>query len=265
MMPGRTESLSGFFYTPVLFVTQTSKEMKFTEHELPNDIKWKQICHETIFWAIQQRRPFDDKEAVYFGIKPVPPENLTSVSFCYVSHTSVFREEQKREYIQTKRSDNIWARVELLKQRIGEQTENMKQMYKDGQYDILCANWFESSFAEVRNQFFNDLNAADEEEEWQMVRGRGLVRVPRRKHITLEIFVVLWNFRLNQPLLLPDPFPSVPKQLNKLQHELWADSLQYSDRWNLLWNECKTLILPKSSSIYFEIFCVIYIFRTLFR
>ncbi|CAO4385184.1 unnamed protein product [Caenorhabditis nigoni] len=141
------------------------------EQESQHDIRYEQNMHEMVFWSIQQRKQPGDEDVVFFGPQPIMPPH-----FCPA---------EAADYYESVRIHNIRQRLDVLRDRIGEQTTLVQQQYRE----------------EMFNRMFyqNEVSYRDEDHEWQMIHGRGLVRVPRE---------------FDQPKLLSTPLPSVPQQLN---------------------------------------------------
>lgn len=122
------------------------------EQATPPDIMYEHYAYETIFWSIQHRKPANDPDLVFYGPKP------TNINENY-------SEEEKTNMIENIRLFKIRERLEILKERIGRQAPLVQKQYNQ--------QMFEKFF------YDNDAIYRDDEQEWRMVHGRGLVRVPR--------------------------------------------------------------------------------------
>ncbi|CAI2356977.1 unnamed protein product [Caenorhabditis sp. 36 PRJEB53466] len=120
------------------------------EHEVPNEKKLQQACYEIVFWAVQQRLDVNHPLAVFWGFKPMVPDNLN--------------ETQAKEFLQSKREEHIWSRVEVLRTRLAKHNDIFKHML----FDAYQARVFPGNVVASNDDYF-----------WKIVRGRGLMRVPR--------------------------------------------------------------------------------------
>uniref|UniRef100_A0A1I7UQ88 RING-type domain-containing protein n=1 Tax=Caenorhabditis tropicalis TaxID=1561998 RepID=A0A1I7UQ88_9PELO len=122
------------------------------EQDLPTDIKYEQNVYEMIFWSIQTRKKADDPEIVFYGPKPVINNDHQN-------------EQERAMTIEGIRLYNIRERLERLKERVGAQAPLIQLQYNEQMFNRLF--------------YHNDAYYRDEDQEWQMIHGRGLVRVPR--------------------------------------------------------------------------------------
>ncbi|CAL2049841.1 unnamed protein product [Caenorhabditis brenneri] len=118
----------------------------------PAEIKYEQLAYETIFWAIQMRKLADDPDLIFYGPKP------TNILESYSA-------KEKSAMVENVRLFRIRERLETLRQNLGVLAPLAQIRYN--------LNFFEKMF------YDNDPIYRDEDQEWRMVHGRGLVRVPR--------------------------------------------------------------------------------------
>ncbi|KAF1747718.1 hypothetical protein GCK72_024184 [Caenorhabditis remanei] len=125
--------------------------LRHPENRSPHDIYYEQTVNETVFWSIQQRKKAGDSDRVFYGMKPAVPENMT--------------EEEAEEFLEARRIESVRKRLDELNDRIAIQTPLVQAQYR------------EELFVHLSNK--NDATFRYEDYEWQMVNGRGLIRVPR--------------------------------------------------------------------------------------